>query len=283
MHSMTPASRHPVGADRAPSPPTAGIAWVDGRVLPAADATVPLLDEGLLRGDGVFEAMLVRGGRTHAAEAHLTRMQRSAAALDLPAPDVRQVVTDLLIAWGERDGVLRLIVTRGGTVRGILTAAPRIESCSLAVVETPWRTAITGIKTLSYAANQWAARRAREQDADDALLVEAGRVLELPTGSIGLVHDGRVSSPDPARLPILDSVTVRALAELVDVERTTPTLDDVRRADEAFVLSATRPVVPVHAIVIGEEELVLPAPGPVAADLRARMDEHITATRDPLP
>jgi branched-chain amino acid aminotransferase len=283
MSSMTPASRHPVATSRGPSPATGGIAWADGRVLPAAEATVPLLDEGLLRGDGVFEAVLVRGGRTHALEPHLARLQRSAAAMDLPAPDVRAVITDLLVAWGERDGVLRVIVTRGGTVRGILTTAPRVESCSLAVVETPWRTAITGIKTLSYAANQWALRQARAQDADDALLVEDGQVLELPTGSICLVRDGRVTSPDPARLPILDSVSVRSLAELVDIERTTPTLDDLRDAEEAFVLSATRPVVPVHAVVHGEQERTLPAPGPVTERLRTQMDEHILATRDPLP
>jgi branched-chain amino acid aminotransferase len=283
MSSMTPASRHPVAASRGPSPATGGIAWADGRVLPAAEATVPLLDEGLLRGDGVFEAVLVRGGRTHGLEPHLARLQRSATAMDLPAPDVRDVITDLLAAWGERDGVIRIIVTRGGTTRGLLTTAPRVESCSLAVVETPWRTAITGIKTLSYAANQWALRQARAQDADDALLVEDGRVLELPTGSICLVRDGRISSPDPARLPILDSVTVRSVAELVDIERTTPTLDDLRDADEAFVLSATRPVVPVHAIVHGEQEWVLPDPGPVTAELRGRMEEHILATRDPLP
>jgi branched-chain amino acid aminotransferase len=280
---MTPPSRHPAATPRGPSPAPGGIAWADGRVLPAADATVPLLDEGVLRGDGVFEAILVRGGRTHALEPHLARLGRSAAAMELPPPDVRDVITDLLVAWGERDGVLRIIVTRGGTVRGILTTAPRVESCSLAVVETPWRTAITGVKTLSYAANQWALRQARAQDADDALLVEDGQVLELPTGSICFVHAGRVSTPDPARLPILDSVTVRNVSELVDLERTTPTLDDLRDADEAFVLSATRPVVPVHAIVHGEREWVLPAPGPVTEELRTRMDEHILATRDPLP
>jgi branched-subunit amino acid aminotransferase/4-amino-4-deoxychorismate lyase len=194
---------------------------------------------------------------------------------------LRQVVTDLLAAWGERDGALRLIVTRGGTIRGILGAVSWPETISLAVVETPWRTAISGVKTLSYAANQWAVRAAKGRGADDALIVDGGVVHELPTGSICLVHDGVVSSPDPARLPILDSVTVRSLGEVVEVVRTVPSLDDVRRADEVFVLSATRPILPVHAVLLTDgSEVEYPAPGVVTADLEARFQAHIDAHLD---
>lgn len=257
------------------------IAWVDGRVLPAADATVPLTDEGFLRGDAVFEAMLVRDGRTHGLEPHLARMERSAKALDLTLPPVRQAVADLLAAWGERDGVLRLIVTRGGAVRGILGTASWPPSISLAVVEVPWRTAISGIKTLSYAANQWVLRQAKARDADDALIVDDGRLQELPSGAVLLVHEGRVSTPDPAHLPILDSVTVRALAEVVDVERTTPGLDDLRTADEVFVVSATRPVLPVHAVLLAaDDEVEFPAPGPVTQRLQQQFDARVMAELD---
>jgi branched-chain amino acid aminotransferase len=275
---------HPAGSDR-PAPGLARpIAWVDGRIVPASEATVPLTDEGFLRGDAIFEAILVRGGRTHALEPHLARMRRSAKALDLRLPVLRQVVADLLAAWGERDGALRLIVTRGGTVRGILGAVSWPDSIALAVVQIPWRTAISGVKTLSYAANQWALRAARALDADDALIVEDGRVLELPTGAVCLIHGDRVSSPDPAELPILDSVTVRAVTEVVDVERTTPGLDELRTADEVFVVSATRPVLPVHAVLLPDgTELALPAPGPVTSDLATRFSQHIHATLDALP
>ena len=282
---MTPAPRHPahpVGSDRATA--VAGIAWADGRVLPASEATVPLMDDGVLRGDAVFEAMLVRRGRTHARELHLARLRRSAAALDLPLPDVREVITDLLVAWGERDGVLKVLVTRGGTVRGLLDTVDWPPTISLAVVEAPWNTAISGVKTLSYAANQWAVREARRLEADDALIVDQGRVLELPTGSLCLVHEGRVSTPDPDRLPILDSVTVRVVADLVDVEGCVPDLDALRTADEAFVVSATRPVLAVHAVRLGDdEEIELPAPGPTTADIRDALDAHVEATLDPLP
>ncbi|MFA9445886.1 aminotransferase class IV [Egicoccus sp. AB-alg6-2] len=258
------------------------IAWVDGRVLPAADATVPLTDEGFLRGDAVFEAMLVRNGRTHALEPHLARMQRSARALELSLPPVRQVVADLLAAWGERDGALRLIVTRGGAVRGILGAVSWPPTIALATVSVPWRTAISGVKTLSYAANQWALRQAQAREADDALIVDDGLLHELPSGALVLVRDGRLSTPDPARLPILDSVTVASLAEIVDVERTLPDLDALRSADELFVVSATRPVLPVHAVVFDDgDEREYPAPGPVTKTLQASFAQHVVDHLDP--
>lgn len=281
---MSPTPRHPshpVGSDR--SPAVSGIAWADGRVLPAAEATVPLTDDGVLRGDAVFEAVLVRRGRTHALEPHLARMRRSAATLDLELPDLRDVVTDLLVAWGERDGALKVLVTRSGTVRGLLTVTGWPETLALAVLEIPWRTALSGVKTLSYAANQWAIRQARARDADDALIVNEGRVLELPTGAVCLVLDGRIVSPDPGRLPILDSVTLRSLGEVAEVELAAPDLDDLRRAEEVFVISATRPILPVHVVLVGDVELELPAPGPVTARVRASFDEHITTTLDPLP
>lgn len=281
--STTPAAT-PAPATGTPRP----IAWVDGRVVPAAEATVPLLDDGFLRGDAVFEAVLVHQGRTHALDAHLARLRRSAAALDLRLPVVRHVVTDLLAAWGEHDGAVRLIVTRDGTVRGILGAVRWPDAMSLATVDLPWRTALSGVKTLSYAANQHAIRRARDHGADDALVVEGDALLELPTGAVLLVHDGVVSTPDPARLPILDSVTVQALDAVVDVERTCPTLDDLRRADEVFLVSATRPVLPVHAVSVptsdGEdrEDLTFPAPGPVTARIQADFADHVAATLDPV-
>jgi branched-chain amino acid aminotransferase len=284
--STGPAIAHDqaAGPSRPVSDLAVPLAWSDGRILPAAEATVPLLDDGFLRGDTVFEAMLVQGGRTHAMDDHLARMVRSAAALDLPLPDLRPVVAELLRAWGERDGVVRLYVTRGGAVRGLVGAMSWPPSIALAVVMMPWRTALSGVKSVSYAANQWAQRQAVAAGADDALIVDEGLVHELPTGAVCLVRDGALACPDPDRLPILDSVTVRHLGAVVDLELTLLGLDDVRAVDEVFVLSATRPVLPVHAVLLGaNERRELPAPGPVTARVAAAFAQHITATLDPRP
>jgi branched-chain amino acid aminotransferase len=289
MDTSPPPSR--MAAEVAPQHPEvedvpAALAWADGRVLPAAEATVPLADDGFLRGDAVFESMLVRGGHTHALELHLARMHRSAAALELTLDEagLRRAIGDLLAAWGRHDGAVRVITTRGGMVRGLIGPARWPPSIALAVVDAPWRTAISGVKTLSYAANQWAVRQARALGADDALIVDDGVVHELPTGALVLVRDGACSTPDPTRLPILASVSVAVLQQLVEVTPTIPGIEHLLAADELIVLSATRPCLPVHALHLpGGRRVELPAPGPVTARLRAQLEAHIASTLDPTP
>ncbi|MFP4310865.1 MAG: aminotransferase class IV [Nitriliruptoraceae bacterium] len=259
------------------------LAWMDGDVVPLAEATLPLADDGVLRGDAVFEAMLVRQGRTHARRRHLDRLQRSADALDLDLDTarVRTCLADLLAAYGAQDGSVRVIVTRGGTVRGLIGPVAWPPSLTLGVVEMPWRTALSGVKTLSYAANQWAVRQARARGADDALVVDADRVLELPTGALVLVRDGRCTTPDPGRLPILDSVTVHVLREVVEVTPGLPTLAELAEADELFVVSATRPGLPVHRVLLPDDaSRDLTTPGPVTAAVQERLQAHISATLD---
>lgn len=255
------------------------IAWMDGRVVPAAEATVPLLDDGFLRGDAVFDAVLVHRGRTHALSAHLARLRRSAKSMGIRLPVLRQVVADLLAAWGDRDGSLKLIVTRDGTVRGILHRPVWPDSIALEPIDIPWANALTGTKTLSYAVNSWASRQARLAHSDDALVISDGVVLEVPTAAFAWVREGMIHAPDWTELPILDSITLSELRKVVDLKVGVYRLDEVLSADEAFVVSATRPVLPVHAI----GDLELTAPGPVTAEARAAFAAHIDANLDPLP
>src|SRR5690242_6943569 len=118
------------------------LASLDGRIAPAAETFIPATDEGLLRGDGVFEVMRVYDGVPFALVAHLTRVEGSAAnvRLELPATDVlREEALALLDERGvpSFDGCLRIVVTRGGH-RLLLTeplpASSLAESIRLGVV-----------------------------------------------------------------------------------------------------------------------------------------------------
>src|SRR5687768_7587291 len=92
------------------------LAILDGTVMPADEARIPVTDEGLLRGDGVFEVVRLYDGRPFALDDHLERMARSAQNLRLPfdAAAVRADVEALLAAAEPEDGNVRLVVTRGG-------------------------------------------------------------------------------------------------------------------------------------------------------------------------
>jgi branched-chain amino acid aminotransferase len=251
---------------------------LDGDVMDVAQAQIPVTDEGLLRGDGVFEVARIYGGRPFALEEHLERMARSAQSLRLPLDtDALRADAAALIAAGEPDeAMLRLVVTRGGRRIGMLETLPeRPETIALQTVTyTPTRV-LDGVKSLSYAANMLATRIAHEQGADEALLVSPhGRVLEGPTTSFFYVLDGALYTP-PLSDRILDSITRRALLAVTDAAERVTTLDDVAAASEAFLASSLREVHPVHAI----DGAALPqVPGPVSTAAAAAVREHIEAS-----
>src|SRR5690242_664191 len=102
---------------------------LDGAVLPADQIQIPATDEGLLRGDGVFEVMRLYDGRPFAVDDHLERMARSARNLLLPIDidAVRADISALLDAGRPTgDGVLRVLVTRGGRRLGFIEPFPNL-------------------------------------------------------------------------------------------------------------------------------------------------------------
>ena len=256
------------------------LASLDGRVLPVAEARIPVTDEGLLRGDGVFEVMRVYGGRPYALADHIARMERSAANLRLPLdPEaVRADALALLDAATPGDALLRLVVTRGGHRLALLEPLPehaagvRLGS----VTYSPTRV-LDGVKSLSYAGNMLASRLARERGFDEALLVTPhGRVLEAPTSTFFWARDGRLLTP-PLDDHILASITRTRLMEVADVSEAPCTRDDLAAADEAFLASTLREVQPVT--VIDDRELPGARPLTLAAAeaFRERVQAELAA------
>src|SRR3954452_12853551 len=88
------------------------LASVDGRIVDTPEPRIPAADDGLLRGDGVFEVIRLYRGRPFALGEHLDRLERSAAASELP--ELEEEISALLAEFGEHEAQLRLVVTRGG-------------------------------------------------------------------------------------------------------------------------------------------------------------------------
>ncbi|MFN2615758.1 MAG: aminotransferase class IV [Thermoleophilaceae bacterium] len=255
---------------------------LDGDIRPVAEVSIPATDEGLLRGDGVFEVIRVYHGRPFALSEHLERLQRSAANLhlELPAPlgEIESETLRLLEArgGGAFDGCLRIVLTRGGR-RLLLTeplpAGP--ERARLAFVTFAPTRVLDGIKSLSYGGNMLASRLARERGFDEALLVTPhGRVLEAPTSSLFWVDGGRLCTP-PLDEHILASITRDKLLQLLEVDERPCTTEQLLEAREAFLASTTREVQSIAAV----EEREFPETGELtrkaAAALRAFIDAEL--------
>ena len=239
------------------------LASVDGTIGPAEEARISVSDEGLTRGDGAFEVVRLYQGRPFAFQDHLERLHRTCAGLRLPIDGdvVVEEMSALLRAAGPLDALLRIILTRGGRRIGTIEPLPRRGSVARVktITYAPNRV-LDGLKTLSYAGNMLAGRLAQEQGYDEALLVTPhGRVLEGPTWTFFWVTGGRLQTP-PLSDGILDSITRRRLLEECDVAEEPCTLDDVRAAEEAFIASSVREVMPIASV----DDIELPhAPGPV--------------------
>jgi branched-subunit amino acid aminotransferase/4-amino-4-deoxychorismate lyase len=254
------------------------LACLDGRIAASAETYVPATDEGLLRGDGAFEVIRVYDGVPFALDAHLDRIENSAANLRLPDPPRELLESEALALIAQRggpfDGALRIVLTRGGR-RLLLTEPlpPTADTVRLGLVTYSPSRILDGVKSLSYAGNMLAGRVARERGFDEALLVTPhGRVLEAPTSSIFWVDQAGTLCTPPLDEHILASITRDRVMRLLDVEERPATVADVQDAVEAFLASTTREVQPVAVI----EKREFPAgPGARTREAAQALRRHI--------
>ena len=256
---------------------------IDGEDVAPEAAAISVLDIGLQRGYGCFESVRSYGGRPFRFDAHLDRLEASARKLfiDLPdRPTLQTWVHDRAAQAG--DCVVRVLVTGGtsltkpGTESRILVIAEPIPlvpfSLRVLPLPAPWHSdrtdwTLTGAKTLSYAPNVAATLAARAEGYNDALLIGADEiVLEGPTYCIGWVRDGVIETPS-LDVGILASITRSAVIEVahrleLQVTQRAYRLGRLMEADEAFVMSTVKQILPV--IAVGQQEL--PA-GPITRRL----------------
>jgi branched-chain amino acid aminotransferase len=261
---------------------TAELGSLDGRIAAAAELSIPATDEGLLRGDGIFEVMRVYRGRPFALREHLDRLERSAANLrlgDVPRAELEAEIPALLDARGDDENrLLRIVLTRGGH-RLLLTEPAPVYEDGIAVgfvTYSPSRI-LDGVKSLSYAGNMLATRLARERGFGEAMLVTPhGRVLEGPTMSVFWAGPDGVLCTPPLSEHILASITRDRVLRVVDVVERVCTTDDILGASEAFFASTNREVQSIGRIE-DHEMPVGPRTREAADAFRAHVDEELRA------
>ena len=287
-------------------------ASIDGSLVGTAEARVSVYDRGFLYGDAVFEVLRTYGGVPFALDEHLARLQRSAERvfITLPVDDatLRREVEHALAAASNDESYVRIVVTRG---TGPLSLDPDTAVRPLRVVlvepvNPPSRdvyaggiavllvharravdgTAAEGAKVSNYLANLLALRQARERGAQEALVVDAhGHVVEGASSNVFVVRAGHVATP-PESAGILAGITrsciLEAARELrVPVEERDLAVADVLGADEAFVTSSIREVLPV--VVADGRPIGTGLPGPITRALHRRFRERVNMGDRPMP
>ncbi len=265
------------------------------RLVDASAPALSALDQGATRGDGVFETISVGHGRPQSLEHHLRRFERSAAALELPVPDLDAYRAAIAAAIGAlppaAEAWAKAVLTRGveggdrptgwvyATHSGDFTAQRRVGVRVVLLdrglrhdVErtSPWL--LAGAKTLSYALNRAAQREAVRRGADDVIFVSSdGVLLEGPTSSVIYRLDGGIWTPGTG-LGVLDGTTQTALFDFfaahgVETGYRLAGPDELTRADAIWLVSSVR-----HAAPVRELE---GRPVPVDADLTSAMNGYL--------
>lgn len=252
------------------------------------------------RGDGVFETLAVIDGHVQEVGPHLARLANSARICELPEPNADQwraviaAAAARLPAQGEY--ALKIALSRGldpgpkptawvYVVPGADFTAARERGIRVITLDrgidrgagerAPWL--LLGAKTLSYAANMAAIREAKRRSADDALFVTSdGFVLEGPTSSVIVRIGDRFVTPPPAA-GILHGTTQRSLfAHLEATGRTGEyrdvTVDELRSADAAWLVSSVRLAAPITALD--------DVPMPVDEDATRDFNAYLLSPRD---
>lgn len=280
---------------------TSTVFWVNGTLVPEAEATTSARDHGFVVGDGVFEAVKVDHGRIFALTRHVDRMARSAAGIGLRGFDpetVRRAAHEVVDANREllTSGfdVLRITFTGGpgllgsGRVDGpptlVLGLTPGHDpDPQTSVITVPYRRndvgALTGLKTTSYGENVLALAQAHAAGASEAVFANTRGLLCEGTGTnVFVVRDGELLTP-PLSSGCLAGVTRALVLDWSGGREVDLPYDALTTSDEVFLTSTARdvqPVVAVDGVVLGAG-----TPGPVTREVARVFAERQREHDDP--
>lgn len=269
--------------------------YVNGEYLPEGEAKVSIFDRGFVMADGVYEVVSVLDGKLIDFPGHQARLNRSLDALEIGQPlsddDYLEMFRQLVTKNQIGDGLIYLQVTRGNpgdrdfayppqdtpqTVVAFTQAKPGLAENPAA--QTGWKIITVpderwgrrDIKTVQLLYPSMAKMAAKAQGADDAWLIEDGKVTEGTSNNAYIVKGNTIVTRELSH-DILHGITRAAVLRLareaqMQIEERGFTPEEAAAADEAFVTSASAFVMPVVAIdgaPIGSGK-----PGPVSARLR---------------
>ena len=276
------------------------VVFIDGAPFAPEHAVVSVFDRGFLYGDSVFETIRTYSGRCFALTEHVARLARSARSvfidLPLPAQELEAEIERAVAHAGNPESYVRVMITRGSGPMGLDTsfdAKPRrviiagplaspppesyehgIDVITYRTLRTAEATEASSAKIGNYLVAVLALREARAAGAAEALIVDgSGNVGEGASSNVFAVIDGQLCTP-PETAGILPGITRAVILELAEVSLRPLSVDDLGRAEEIFITSSIRellPVVHVDGAAVGDGK-----PGPRARELHRRFLEKVS-------
>ena len=255
--------------------PSTNYAYVNGRFVPEAEATVSIFDRGFLYGDGVFETMRVYGRKVFRLLEHVNRLVAGVDLLGIDLEETAQhlqgVCEEIVTRNKVINGMTRLCVTRGLSnigLSGRSVARPTIvavaqertfstDAAPLGVViadtRVDARSRLTRVKSANRLPYVLAKLEAERRGADDAILLNAAEhAVELTASNLFVHQEGRLVTPpltDGALPGITRSLILMLAAQTgIDAEEASLTLEMTRRAEEAFATNSLFEISPIAAI-----------------------------------
>ncbi|WP_457645954.1 D-amino-acid transaminase [Profundibacter sp.] len=270
--------------------------YLNGEYMPEGEAKVSIFDRGFLMADGVYEVTSVLDGKLIDFEGHAVRLERSLKELDMASPismdDLLEVHRELVRLNDINEGMIYLQITRGAPDDRDFVFPDPAKVPSTIVLFTQNKPGLAdnpvakkGIKVISIEDQRWGRRdiktvqllypsmgkmMAKAAGADDAWLVEDGKVTEGTSNNAYIVKGGKIITRELSN-DILHGITRKAVLRFakeaqMEVEERSFTIEEAQGADEAFITSASTFVMPV--VEIDGAKLGDGTPGPVAARLR---------------
>ena len=283
------------------------VANINGRITPLEAAVIPVNDHGFLYGDSVYETVRTYRRRPFVLDRHLDRLDRSAAAIRIPLPWThdelsREIQRTLEAAPGNDDLAIRLMITRGPGPMGYDPAlCPRptfviltrvlppltdreknvgVSAAIVAVRRNPIEALDPRIKSSNLLNNILAAQQAKDAGAEEALLFNTrGHLAESTTSNAFFVSSGRLMTPS-LECGLLSGVTRDLVLELcaeaaIAVEQGSWSRGEVERAEEIFLTSTTREILPIASLdgrPVGSGRR-----GPITGRIQQLFEERVAA------
>ncbi|TNE97745.1 MAG: branched-chain-amino acid aminotransferase [Deltaproteobacteria bacterium] len=252
---------------------------INGNIVGPEEATISVFDRGFLFGDSIYEVTLTYDGVLYKIDEHLDRLWESASRLDMPISISRKQLTYQMLktlkALNETRAYIRVVITRGEGEIGLdpslavknnlviitkkLPENPTwwydsgVEMIVASVLRNPKESMDPAIKSGNYLNNVLAYSQAKKQGAFDAIMLNAdGMVTEGTTNNIWIVKDGKLKTP-PLAAGLLSGITRKIVLELafdnkIPAAEENFTPEELKDADECFLTSSTKELVPITKI-----------------------------------